>query len=874
MGQIVKKKKGRPRKADPAAERDLRRSYRRRTVKYVFGLDDYFDEDEVFVDDDDQRRREKKLDLLLKLQESTDRRASCFSSDEDGAGKPSKKRKIGQEMDEDANEEENYNDEDEEEVRETRRQLKAEDSPPGMPPVEAASELPLPDKKTLELILDKLQRKDIYGVYAEPVDPEELPDYFDVIDHPMDFATVRNNLRNGLYATFKLFEDDVFLICSNAMQYNAPDTIYHKQARTIQELAKRKFHKIRLNFECNDKENKPEQKARSGSLLKNQMKRPVIRAGQEPIGSDFSSGATLATPGNTQNVVGVGSEKAGGVDGFIDGSSFLNENNFDKVEDLLPDRALPSRFGRRSLFVQEENRRATYNISQDENRRATYNISLSQPVASSASIFSTFDVETKHLMPVGLYSDHSYARSLARFAATLGSVAWKVASKRIEQALPQGFKFGQGWVGEYEPLPTPVLILENCSVKEPPFFMKVQPTVEPRNFEKVPLISNFSKEIPGNIPSFEQKLLFLGPAGIRSPAPVFTAQPIRGSMSETKPPFFLSPGIRPSGSHNLGYVNQNLQSRDLFESDKKAQKKVESNSPQALSRTATDSVGNRQFPRSSEMEVSRAVEFSPKNINFSESGSLKRPDHSNGVAFGGLPNERVALNKADGTTVISSFSESSKPPSYNPRKQGQGLSDPVQMMRMLADHNQQKSSNQPSGNAQVLTSQLPLGSNGWNGNDPYNAAMAAARAWMSVGAGGLRPVTENANPNKNHMYGDPAYNPPSNIQSPVRGEFPPSVRPDKNSAPMHAFVPQWPIPMLVGNQIQFQNQRMMFPQLAPADLSRFQSWHNVCPQMHSKQKQESLPPDLNIGFQSSGSPGRPSSGVLVDSQQPDLALQL
>lgn len=138
MGQIVKKKKkGRPAKADlaaaardmPQTDRDLRRSHRRRSVKYVFDLDDYFDEDEVFVDDEDQRRREKKLKLLLKLQsggdpESTDRRvqhASC-SSDED-AGKPSKKRRIDEEMDEDldegnddANEEEIYNDEDEEEV--------------------------------------------------------------------------------------------------------------------------------------------------------------------------------------------------------------------------------------------------------------------------------------------------------------------------------------------------------------------------------------------------------------------------------------------------------------------------------------------------------------------------------------------------------------------------------------------------------------------------------------------------------------------------------------------------------------------------------------------------------------------------------------
>lgn len=112
-----------------------------------------------------------------------------------------------------------------------------------------------------------------------------------------------------------------------------------KKARTIQELAKRKFHKIRLNFE-RDKENKPEQKTRSGSITKKQFKRPVIRTGQEPVGSDFSSGATLATAGDIQNVAStlqaVGSEKTSGTDGLVDGSSFLNDNNLDKAEDLLP----------------------------------------------------------------------------------------------------------------------------------------------------------------------------------------------------------------------------------------------------------------------------------------------------------------------------------------------------------------------------------------------------------------------------------------------------------------------------------------------------------------------------------------------------------
>ncbi|KAK4420777.1 Bromodomain-containing protein 7 [Sesamum alatum] len=883
MGQIVKrKKKGRPAKADPGArellpepERDLRRSLRRRNVKYVFDLDDYFDEDELFADDEDRRRREKKLNLLLKLgetqstepQPSRARRVehapltSASSSDDDD--KPSKKRKIDEDMDEedmddendDANDQDNYNDEDDEEVRERKSEPKAEDSPPGTP-AETPSVLPLPDKRTLELILDKLQKKDIYGVYAEPVDPEELPDYHDVIEHPMDFATVRNKLGNGSYATFEQFESDVFLICSNAMQYNAPDTIYYKQARSIQELAKKKFHKVRLNAGRLEKEIKPEQKLRSGSLLKKQIKRHV-RTVQEPVCSDFSSGATLATVGDIQNVTNtlqtVASEKAGSIDGLVEGNSFMNDNNLDKAEESLPGKGLLSRYGKKSFI-------------HDENRRATYSISLSHPVASSESIFSTFEGETKQLVPVGLYSDHSYARSLARFAATLGSVAWKVASKRIEQALPQGFKFGRGNLH---------------------FFAKVQPPADPRKFEKIPMVSVSSKESSGSVPFLEQKLPFLGPTGMRPPsASTITAQQVRGNSSDMTASFFLSPAIKPSGTPNLSYQHQNLQSRASAESDKKVLKQVELNGPPSLNKNAGEFVGNRQISKSTQIEASRCMEFSSKNANFLPPGSFKQPD-SNGVALGGLPDGKVIGNRVDSNTIAGSASDKAKPASCYPHEQGQGqgqgqgLSDPVQLMRMLAEkaHNQQKPLNQSSADAaQALPSAPSLSS-----NDSNNAAVAAARAWMSVGAGGFRPVSENAYVNKNQIYADSLYNSTRDIQSQVsrfRGEFPASgvhVQPDKNGSPRHAFVPQGPIPMIVGSEMQFQNQRMVFPQFTTTDLSRFQlqsTWQNISPQIHSRPKQESLPPDLNIGFQSSGSPGRPSSGVLVDSQQPDLALQL
>lgn len=58
---------------------------------------------------------------------------------------------------------------------------------------------------------------------------------------------------------------------------------------------------------------------------------------------------------------------------------------------------------------------------------------------------------------MGLQETLTYARSLARYAANLGPVAWKLASKKIEAVLPAGVQYGPGWVGDNgtpsQPLP-------------------------------------------------------------------------------------------------------------------------------------------------------------------------------------------------------------------------------------------------------------------------------------------------------------------------------------------------------------------------------------------------------------------------------------
>ncbi|XP_047341991.1 uncharacterized protein LOC124945578 isoform X2 [Impatiens glandulifera] len=656
QNQILKmKKKGRPSKVDladravfkksvsPATENDVRRSLRRRTVRYCLDYDDFFiddfdggEEEDDDEEEEQQRRREKKMKFLMQKSKEDDDPESTLS-----------RRRVNYTTHVSPSSSDNNEDheEEEEEVRcktERKSYKEGDDSAPDRVP-------PLPDKKTLELILDKLQKKDIYGVYAEPVDPEELPDYHDVVEFPMDFSTVRKKLSNGSYVALEQFESDVYLICTNAMQYNSADTIYHKQARTIQEMAERKFQRLRMAAErrrCCEKE--------EVKLLKKKKPLTTVNSSrnlQEAIvGSDFSSGATLATPPPPPPPFDANSL-------FIDG------------EDLSGRKAIFSKFGKNSSL-------------QDENRRATYN----QHIVKSDSIFSTFESEAKHLVAVGPHTDNSYARSLARFAATLGPIAWKVASKRIEQALPSGSKFGPGWVGEYEPLPNPTILLVEKS---------------PQNCETI------SPKLKNHI--------------------------------------------------------------------------------------------TNQAPVSSSLSSSAAV-------------TQLRADHH---------------------------------PQKKPKKTS---IEPVKQIQVEQSFKPQTVKIEPE-NAQKQNKPV---------NVPSNAAQAAARVWMSVGASVNTNTNQKKNPDSSSFYNNNQQPPPQ--VSRFRGEFPfPGMM-------MH-FQPSM---TGMGNEGQFQSNsssirpQMVFPQLITADLSRFQQV-----QSPRRQKQESFAPDLNISFQSSGSPGQSSS-----QQQPDLALQL
>ncbi|XP_021827546.1 uncharacterized protein LOC110768167 [Prunus avium] len=309
--------------------------------------------------------------------------------------------------------------------------------------VESGPTTPLPDKKLLVFILDRLQKKDTRGVFSEPVDPEELPDYHEIIENPMDFGTVRMKLDQGAYSNLEQFEKDAFLICSNAMQYNAPDTIYFRQARSIQELAKKDFDNLRQATD--DGEPKPKL-ARRGRPPGKSMKKSIDGSPLDRVGPQTISETTLASGGenpslsNAYNLRRPASHniRSSDVLNRAPNGSFSGETSWlSGWENEFPTSVLRSvqKYGMKQFAV-------------DENRRDTYAQALAS--GNEPSMFTGLEGEWKQLVAVGVHFEHGYARSLARFAANLGPVAWKVASKKIGSVLPSGLKFGPGWIGENE----------------------------------------------------------------------------------------------------------------------------------------------------------------------------------------------------------------------------------------------------------------------------------------------------------------------------------------------------------------------------------------------------------------------------------------
>jgi len=94
-----------------------------------------------------------------------------------------------------------------------------------------------PALESCKSVLTSVARHKFSYPFMAPVDPVALgiPDYLDVIKHPMDFETIRKKLFSGQYENVADFNADAQLVFSNACTYNHPSSDVYVMAESLRE---------------------------------------------------------------------------------------------------------------------------------------------------------------------------------------------------------------------------------------------------------------------------------------------------------------------------------------------------------------------------------------------------------------------------------------------------------------------------------------------------------------------------------------------------------------------------------------------------------------------------------------------------------------
>ncbi|KZV74420.1 Bromodomain-domain-containing protein [Peniophora sp. CONT] len=111
------------------------------------------------------------------------------------------------------------------------------------PPAPAA--ISATDRNIMNRVLSDMQTHSSSWPFKDPVSREEVPDYYNVIDSPMDLSTMAEKLDKGEYTTLEEFLNDCQLIFDNCKFYNPEDSIYVKSAVKLEECMHESLRRAR-----------------------------------------------------------------------------------------------------------------------------------------------------------------------------------------------------------------------------------------------------------------------------------------------------------------------------------------------------------------------------------------------------------------------------------------------------------------------------------------------------------------------------------------------------------------------------------------------------------------------------------------------------
>ncbi|KAF2862028.1 histone acetyltransferase GCN5 [Piedraia hortae CBS 480.64] len=101
-----------------------------------------------------------------------------------------------------------------------------------------------PSHSLLVGLLSALQTCSAAWPFLQPVNADEVHDYYDVIKQPMDLATMETKLEKDQYEVVEDFIRDVLLIVRNCRKYNAETTTYAKAAVKLEKELWRRVREV------------------------------------------------------------------------------------------------------------------------------------------------------------------------------------------------------------------------------------------------------------------------------------------------------------------------------------------------------------------------------------------------------------------------------------------------------------------------------------------------------------------------------------------------------------------------------------------------------------------------------------------------------
>ena len=97
-------------------------------------------------------------------------------------------------------------------------------------------------------IMDILMQKPSASVFLSPVDPEKdnVPDYYQVIKHPIDLGTIHKRLQNGEYSNKSQWDKEMNLVWTNAEKYYKKGSLISILANELHRVYDKECEKLKL----------------------------------------------------------------------------------------------------------------------------------------------------------------------------------------------------------------------------------------------------------------------------------------------------------------------------------------------------------------------------------------------------------------------------------------------------------------------------------------------------------------------------------------------------------------------------------------------------------------------------------------------------